>query len=54
MDDRDRTTKVETVKGDTHDLLADAKGRAKSGGETLDRAARGDDAPLGERVEDGI
>jgi hypothetical protein len=50
--------KVQTIKGDTHDTLDEAKERLKSGAEKAKRAVEGDRTPLdervGERVEDGI
>lgn len=45
--DRDR---VETIKGDTHDMFDEAKERLKAGGEKAKRAVEGDSMPLGERV----
>ncbi len=45
--DRDR---VETLKGDTHDMLDEAKERVKAGGEKMKRAVEGDSMPLGERI----
>ena len=45
--DRD---KVETIKGDTHDMLDEAKERIKAGGERVKRAVEGDSMPLGERI----
>ena len=41
---------METIKGDTHDALDEAKERVKAGGEKLNRAVEGDDMPLGDRV----
>jgi hypothetical protein len=50
--------KVQTVKGDTHDLLDEAKERTKAGGESVKRAVEGDanrdPRDGGERIEDGI
>ena len=45
-----RNDPVETLKGDTHDALDEAKERVKAGGEKLNRAAQGDDMPLGDRL----
>ncbi len=42
--------KIDTIKGDTHDVLDEAKQRIEAGGEKLNRALQGDDMPLGERV----
>jgi hypothetical protein len=47
-DDARRT--VDTIKGDTHDLLDEAKHRVEAGGEKVKRALEGDDMPLGDRV----
>jgi hypothetical protein len=41
---------VDTIKGDTHDALDEAKERVKAGGEKAKRAVEGDSMPLGERV----
>jgi hypothetical protein len=49
MERRDRD-KVETLKGDTHDVLDEAKERMKAGAEKVKRAVAGDDMTLGERV----
>ena len=45
---RERT--VDTIKGDTHDALDEAKHRVQAGGEKVKRAVEGDDMPLGDRV----
>ena len=45
--DRD---KVDTIKGDTADMLDEAKHRVKAGAEKMKRAVEGDQMPLGERV----
>jgi hypothetical protein len=45
-----RNDKLETIKGDTHDALDEAKHRVEAGGEKLNRAAQGDAMPLGDRV----
>jgi hypothetical protein len=45
--DRD---KVETIKGDTADMVDEAKHRVAAGGEKAKRAVEGDAMPLGERV----
>lgn len=49
-DDDDARRTVDTIKGDTHDLLDEAKHRVQAGGEKVKRALEGDDMPLGERV----
>ena len=41
---------VDTIKGDTHDTLDEAKHRVQAGAEKVKRAVEGDDMPLGERV----
>ncbi len=41
---------VETIKGDTHDALDEAKHRIEAGGEKAKRAVEGDSMPLGDRV----
>jgi hypothetical protein len=51
MDRRDDTRNVvETIKGDTHDALDEAKERVKAGGEKMKRAVEGDQMPLGDRL----
>jgi hypothetical protein len=52
MDRRDDATRerMETLKGDTHDALDEAKERIEAGGEKVKRAVEGDSMPLGERV----
>jgi hypothetical protein len=53
MDRRDETDvqrTVDTIKGDTHDALDEAKHRVQAGGEKLKRAVEGDDMPLGDRI----
>jgi hypothetical protein len=45
--DRDR---LETVKGDTKDMVDEAKHRVAADAEKAKRAVEGDDMPLGERV----
>jgi hypothetical protein len=51
MDRHDDTRNVvETIKGDTHDALDEAKHRVKAGGEQMKRAVEGDQMPLGDRV----
>jgi hypothetical protein len=53
MDRRDETDTrrtVDTLKGDTHDALDEAKHRVQAGGEKVKRAVAGDDMPLGDRV----
>ena len=42
--------KLGTLKGDTHDLLDEAKHRIAAGGEKAKRAVEGDAMPLGDRV----
>lgn len=41
---------LETLKGDTHDALDEAKHRLKAGGEKMKRGVEGDAMPLGDRV----
>jgi hypothetical protein len=48
--DNDLQRTVETIKGDTHDALDEAKHRVQAGGEKVKRAVEGDDMPLGDRV----
>jgi hypothetical protein len=48
-DDPVRKT-MKTIKGDTHDVLDEAKERVKAGGEKAKRAVEGDNMPLGDRV----
>jgi hypothetical protein len=52
MDRRDNDARdvVETIKGDTHDTLDEAKERVKAGSEKVNRAVQGDAMPLGDRV----
>ncbi|MDP9105073.1 MAG: hypothetical protein M3N49_03980 [Candidatus Eremiobacteraeota bacterium] len=53
MDRRDETDvkpTVDTLKGDTHDALDEAKHRVQAGAEKVKRAVEGDDMPLGDRV----
>jgi hypothetical protein len=45
--DRD---KVETIKGDTADMVDEAKHRVAAGAEKAKRAVEGDAMPLGDRV----
>ncbi|HEX3549920.1 MAG TPA: hypothetical protein VHT53_06060 [Candidatus Elarobacter sp.] len=45
-----RNDNLETLKGDTHDALDEAKERVKAGGEKLNRAAQGDAMPVGDRI----
>ena len=49
-DDNDMRRTVDTIKGDTHDALDEAKHRVQAGAEKMKRAVEGDDMPLGERV----
>ena len=49
-DDTDLKRTVDTIKGDTHDALDEAKHRVQAGGEKMKRAVEGDDMPLGDRV----
>ena len=46
----ERNPKVDTIKGDTHDVIDEVKERAKAGAERLGRAVAGDEMPLGDRV----
>ncbi|MEA2663635.1 MAG: hypothetical protein QOI11_579 [Candidatus Eremiobacteraeota bacterium] len=48
--ERSERDKVETIKGDTHDVLDEAKERMKAGAEKMKRAVEGDSMPLGERI----
>jgi hypothetical protein len=49
--DRDTDRKaVETLKGDTHDALDEAKQRVLAGSEKVKRAVEGDQMPLGDRI----
>ncbi len=48
--DNDLQRTVDTIKGDTHDALDEAKHRVQGGGEKVKRAVEGDDMPLGDRV----
>ncbi len=41
---------MKTLKGDTHDAIDEAKERVKAGGEKVNRAAQGDEMPLGDRL----
>jgi hypothetical protein len=53
MDRRDETDAkrtVDTIKGDTHDALDEAKHRVQAGAEKVKRAVEGDSMPLGDRV----
>jgi hypothetical protein len=53
MDRRDNNAvrnTVDTIKGDTHDALDEAKERVNAGGEKMNRAVQGDAMPLGDRV----
>ena len=45
-----RNETVETIKGDTHDVLDEAKHKMQAGGEKMKRAVEGDSMPLGDRV----
>jgi hypothetical protein len=49
-DDNDTRRTVDTIKGDTHDALDEAKHRVQAGAEKVKRAAEGHDMPLGDRV----
>jgi hypothetical protein len=42
--------KVETIKGDTGDMVDEAKHRVAAGAEKAKRAVEGDAMPLGDRV----
>jgi hypothetical protein len=46
----ERRDNIETIKGDTHDVLDEAKHRVKAGGEQVKRAVEGDSMPLGDRL----
>ncbi|HEX3463401.1 MAG TPA: hypothetical protein VHS78_05060 [Candidatus Elarobacter sp.] len=46
----ERRDKLDTIKGDTHDVLDEAKERVQAGGEKAKRAVEGDSMPLGERL----
>ena len=48
--ERSERDKVETLKGDTHDMVDEVKERVKAGAEKAKRAVAGDSMPLGERV----
>jgi hypothetical protein len=50
--DDDTTTRntLETLKGDTHDALDEAKERVQAGAEKARRAVAGDQMPLGDRI----
>ena len=50
MERNDNRDRLETIKGDTHDALDEAKERVQAGGERVKRAVEGDSMPLGERV----
>ena len=49
-DDNDMRRTVDTIKGDTHDALDEAKHRVQAGAEKVKRAVEGDDMPLGDRI----
>jgi hypothetical protein len=49
-DENDVKRTVDTIKGDTHDALDEAKHRVQAGAEKAKRAVEGDDMPLGDRV----
>jgi hypothetical protein len=49
-DENETRRAVDTIKGDTHDALDEAKHRVQAGGEKFKRAVEGDDMPLGDRV----
>ncbi len=44
------TDGIETIKSDTADAVDELKERAKAGGEKLNRAVKGDDMPVGDRI----
>jgi hypothetical protein len=48
--DNDTRKAVDTIKGDTHDAVDEAKQHVLAGGEKMKRAVEGDDMPLGDRV----
>ncbi len=41
---------IDTVRGDVHDGLDEAKQRAQAAGERLSRGVQGDAMPLGDRI----
>ena len=49
-DQQDVRDTVDTIKGDTHDALDEAKHRLQAGGEKVKRAVEGDNMPLGDRI----
>ncbi len=49
-DENDTRRVADTIKGDTHDALDEAKHRVQAGAEKVKRAVEGDSMPLGERV----
>ncbi|HWT05530.1 MAG TPA: hypothetical protein VN224_07220 [Xanthomonadales bacterium] len=49
-DENETRRTVDTIKGDTHDALDEAKHRVQAGAEKVKRAVEGDDMPLGDRV----
>ena len=49
-DENDARRTVDTIKGDTHDALDEAKHRVQAGAEKVKRAVEGDSMPLGDRV----
>jgi hypothetical protein len=49
-DENDTRRTVDTLKGDTHDALDEAKHRVQAGAEKVKRAVEGDNMPLGDRV----
>lgn len=49
-DEKDARRTVDTVKGDTHDALDEAKHRVQAGAENVKRAVEGDNMPLGDRI----
>jgi hypothetical protein len=48
--DDEVSRRVDTIKGDTHDALDEAKHRVQAGAEKVKRAVGGDDMPLGDRI----
>ena len=46
----ERRDTLDTIKGDTHDVLDEAKHRVKAGGEKMKRAVEGDAMSPGDRI----
>ena len=45
---------VDTIKGDVHDGVDEAKHRAQAAGERLSRDVQGDKMPIGERIASNV